>query len=636
MRKARIIGMLLMAVSAVSCSKTQVPYYGAFSEVGIDEIEPQGWLRTILLAQKDGLGMHREESGYPYNTCLWAGNIPKGGNPIAKGWWPYEQAGYMVDGLYRCGIFLQDSTLVALGRDNVRYVLDTPRSDGLLGPESLGDNQWALSVFFRAISAYYEETGDTKALKALENHFKALPDSLSNRQVCVIESMCKVYSKTHDAAILHEAEKIWNRFTEEYDADNSDFRPDDMISSKSIKVHGVTAAEVSKQPAILYLYTGNEKYLKESVGYYNALLRDNVLVDGIPASAEQIAPKSPEALHETCDISDFLWSYGYMLMATGDPQYGDLMESSLFNAAMGAVSKDFRSHEYFSSPNQIYATHTSSAADYGEEGLFRQAYRPGFDTECCSGNVHRMIPNYVSRMWMRNDDGIIASLYGPSVFTTCVNGVKVKVEEITDYPFDGKIVFRISTSDPVRFSFGLRIPDWASGSRVSSVGQCDTVRQGSFYYVERQFRDGDTVELSFPMTLRFARTEDGNGVNVWRGPLLMSLDIKEDAVKVVDGFKSSEEFPAWDINPASPWNYALSTDEPAHETICRVSGNPWSQASTPVAVTVKGYRVPVWTANGKTPTLPSPGFRHAEESDTLRLVPAGATRIRITTFPVCE
>ena len=36
--------------------------------------------------------------------------------------------------------------------------------------------------------------------------------------------------------------------------------------------------------------------------------------------------------------------------------------------------------------------------------------------------------------------------------------------------------------------------------------------------------------------------------------------IEEDVKTVVDGFKTSEDFPAYDITPASPWNYALSAD----------------------------------------------------------------------------
>lgn len=208
------------------------------------------------------------------------------------------------------------------------------------------------------------------------------------------------------------------------------------VAAAPVEVHGVTAAEVSKQPAILYLYTGRPEYLAAVDGFYASVERDHELVDGIPTSCEKLLGKAPEALHETCDISDFMWSYGYMLMATGDVRWADKLENAFYNAALGAVSKDFRAHQYFSSPNQIVATQFSSAADYGEEGLLRQAYRSGFDTECCSGNVHRMFPNYVSRMWLRDSrGGIVAALYAPGRLSTQVEDCSVAVLERTDYPF---------------------------------------------------------------------------------------------------------------------------------------------------------------------------------------------------------
>lgn len=140
-------------------------------------------------------------------------NNPGGGNPIAKGWWPYEQSGYMIDGLYRCGIFLRDSVLMQLGSDNVGYVLSHPRANGMLGPETLGENQWAFSVFARTLLAYYDYTEDDRIPVLLKKHFSALNDTLTNRQTCIIESMCKMYSYTGDKEILQKAGHIWDLFS---------------------------------------------------------------------------------------------------------------------------------------------------------------------------------------------------------------------------------------------------------------------------------------------------------------------------------------------------------------------------------------------------------------------------------------
>ena len=80
-----------------------------------------GWLRRMLELQRHGLTGHLEVAGYPFNTHLWAGaNIP-----IRSGasWWPYEQTAYWVDGLTRCGHYLNDPELLAKSRQQIDYVL---------------------------------------------------------------------------------------------------------------------------------------------------------------------------------------------------------------------------------------------------------------------------------------------------------------------------------------------------------------------------------------------------------------------------------------------------------------------------------------------------------------------------------
>lgn len=620
-----------------SCYSVQeeTEYYGVFSEAEIESINPEAWLEELLFIQKNGLGTHYAESGYPYNTCLWTGIIPKGGNPIAKGWWPYEQSGYLVDGLYRCGIFIDDEELLSLGEKCVEYVLDNPRENGLLGPELLGDNQWAFSVFARVLIAYYDNTCDERVPQLLKAHFEALPEHLTNRQTCIIESMCKMYSVTGDRSIIEKAADIWDEFSIKGTDDNEFFRHQDMENANEVCVHGVTAAEVGKQPAILYLYTGEEKYLDAARGFFESVDKKSGLVDGVPASYEQTYAKSPEALHETCDVSDFLWSYGYMLMATGDTKWADKMETAMFNAALGSISKDFCSHEYFSSPNQVVATHNSSCADYGVEGLARQAYRPGFDTECCSGNVHRMFPNFVSRMWMRTEnDGVVAVLYSPSCFETIIKGRSVRIEESTDYPFSDVVEFRFNLDRTVKFPFVFRIPEWAEGASYSiNGGVGKTVEAGSFHTVDRKFNSGDVIRIHLPNNPRFVSFYD-NGVSVKMGNMLFSVNIKESVKEVRDGFKTSEAFPAYDITPASAWNYALNREDAIEIERSEITGFPWLPENAPIKLKLKGYEVPSWRLeNGRTPSLPDEGFVTAEIPAEIEMIPSGCTRIRLTTLP---
>lgn len=612
-------------------------YFGKYTEVPLSEITPQGWLNELLLRQRNGLGLNRVESGYPYNTCLWAGQIPKGGNPKGQPWWPYEQSGYIVDGLYRCGLLLKDSVLINLGKRNIAFVLEHPRTNGQLCLENLGDTQWPFVVFVRTIMADYAVTKDAKILKALTNHFLALPENLGDREICIIESICWLYQQTNDKRLIELAERIWNNYSSSANRKNKYFQQDKMVAGDSVKGHGVTVSEVGKQPAILYMSTGKEIYKQAAIGFFKSVYRDNMLVDGVPSSSESLSGKKPEGVHETCDISDFSWSLGYLLLATGENEWADKIERGILNAGLGAISKDFKSHEYFSSPNQIFATQESFTQSKHLEWKSRQTYRPGFDTECCSGNVHRIIPIYAGRLWLKdNRSGIVAALYAPNVITTNlgIKQVPVEITETTGYPFSGEIKFSIKTGRTLRFPFSMRIPAWADGATVQINNEkIIAAPKDSFFVLERAFKSGDVITLNLPMEVLLESPSE-NSVSVTRGPLVFSLLVAENTMAITSQPKTSMNFPAWEITPASPWNYAL-TPAMTKEVVVQqkpIANFPWQPENSPVILSIPAKRVPSWQADSTTPALPDIGFTTAE-TERINLIPLGATRIRLSVFP---
>ena len=119
-------------------------------------------------------------------------------------------------------------------------------------------------------------------------------------------------------------------------------------------MHGVTYCEEMKLPMLLYAYTGEQKYLDAAVRADEKLLRHHLLPDGVPSSNEHLDGNDPLTSHETCDITDYTWSLGYYLMTTGDAVYADAIEKAVFNAGPGAVTKDFKALQYFSSVNQCH------------------------------------------------------------------------------------------------------------------------------------------------------------------------------------------------------------------------------------------------------------------------------------------
>ena len=80
---------LFISLSIFACQSqvNRQQSFSAFHEVPVSEITPKGWLEEWLIRQRDGLGLHRAESGHPYNTGMWTTVIPKRKELAASQYW---------------------------------------------------------------------------------------------------------------------------------------------------------------------------------------------------------------------------------------------------------------------------------------------------------------------------------------------------------------------------------------------------------------------------------------------------------------------------------------------------------------------------------------------------------------------
>lgn len=624
--------------------------YAAFAEGLINDITPEGWVREILVRQKDGLTGHPEAMSYPFDSCCWAGNLEMSKNPHYWGsdWWRFEQSAYYVDGFSRLGYVLDDEELMAKGKANVDYVLDHPlppkpgyvfdessyrgfgfgasraamiekskiiaaagRPEGRLGRE--GDSMgWPFAVFFRTMKTYYEATGDPRVPAALEkNYLTYTPEELSEgRYIINIEGILWTYALTGNTQLLELAEAVWAMV------------PNNMqqyLSDQHMSGHGVTVCETLKLPMLLYAFTGKEIY-KEAALKGDRKMEDlNMLIDGIISSSEGLAGVESLASHETCDISDYTWTIGYYLMVTGDASFADRLERAIYNAGFGAVTKDFKAMQYFSCPNQFLCTGSSNHNDYKKAKTW-MAYRSAHEVECCIGNLHRYFPNFASRMWMKDRNGQpVAALYGPSsVVYDLGGGVTVKIHEITNYPFEEDIRFKFTfyengkvSKKPHQMDFTYRVPGWCKASD----------KQG-FQTVSKTWKSGEKFDVNFPMEIEFVKNAV-QGESVVRGPLTFTYAIPADwevDTKVYDYLAGKEsknpDFVNWNITPSGKWNYAIRNSGLDKVRLIKThsKGFPFDLDNVPLKIRIPVTGVKDWNLD-VVPSKPYEGQRFTQWTD---------------------
>ncbi len=662
--------------------------YAMYRPAALREVQPGGWIRDFLLRQASGLTGHVAVSGYPYGYKFW-GSQDDDTEGSYGAWWPYEQTGYWIDGALKCGYLAGDEALYRQALEEIDFAIAHAAPDGFIGPDSLRDkDRWPHAVFFRAVLAQYEISGDPRYLDALSRHYRSTPHPMGwDRDVTGVEILLNLYQENHQADLLALAEELYARFNRQWP--EHDCATQTLLSDKKQTEHGVTFNEEAKLAAMLYSATGKPEYLNSVVHGYEKLSRDAQLADGLHSCTEHIRDKTALDSHETCDISDHAWALAYLLQAGGDAQYADRIERVIFNALPGAITKDFRALQYFSCPNQVIADSTSNH-NFMMRGLNWMSYRPDHEVECCPGNLHRAMPNYVSHMWMRSaEGGIAAVLYGPGSLQTGLGAedTPVSIHAQTRYPYEEAVEFTLRPARPTVFAFALRIPGWCRRARLSLNGQSvqADLRPGSFFTLRREWQDGDQLRLELPFELTLERWPQG-GVSLSYGPLTLALPVPARAEVESENSTTLQrqrtlgerfqprrrevrtDFPAWNLSPAGPWNYALCVDEDSLKNL-RVEWNdactdPLDAANPPLRLRVRARRVRGWrlvhtrrtrhwghwdnhgefrrgmrTIHGDfrfTPPLPDPQrlpARLSETDEEIVLIPYAATLLRVTVFP---
>lgn len=629
-----LISLLLIGGSTASAQTNK----SVLQDIGIEGMKAEGWMKEALTTQRNGLTGHIQMAGAPFDKEGWGDATQK----KMDRWEDFEQTGYWADGALRCGYLIDDPELTQRVKEWIDFQIDHPKEDGFIGPEL--HNLWPHVVFFRVIMAEYSRNPSPKIIKALSNHYKNAARSqtliktggpewdFNERTMLHIEMLCWLYQQTNDAFFIEKAENTYKAFCSR----KSPFTMQAFLSDEVPIVHSVSSFETLKIPVILYINTGKKEYLDAAIHGIQKVYKYHGLADGIPSGNEAHDGNMPNEVHETCCVSDAQWALGYFLQATGDVQWADLMEKICFNAAFSVVWKDFKSLQYYSSPNQVIAKNNSSFCMY-VGGQDRMAYRIAHGPACCNGNMNRMIPLFCSRQWMKKgDNGIVAAMYAPSSFTTKLKGSKneITIQEETNYPFEETIRFRMKMKRSTPFSFWLRIPQWCKGASITVNGQAADIvcKAGTFVEVQRKFSDGDIIELKLPMKAKSV-SMPYDGVAFERGPLVFSLNVKAQEeiteTRELDGIKFQSRI----LTPLSEWNYAPVDTENIEVVNSNDYSNIWNPETTPVRLKVKAVTVTNWQLyrDNFTPYMPSV-IRKGEEK-VIELVPVGTTVLRMTVFP---
>jgi len=620
---------------------------GAFDLLPLGSIRPKGWLKSQLQIQANGLSGHLDET--------WPDVGPNSGwlGGTGESW---ERGPYFLDGLIPLAYLLADERLKAKAQRFIEWTLKSQTERGMFGPQS-NDDWWPRMVMLKALTQYYEVTADPRVIPMMTRYFKYQLEALPTRpltswgrfrwqdQVLTIQWL---YDRAPDPRLL-DLMKLLRIQGHDWIGQYEHFQYKEKMSSAKLKLmtkmpgfqdvrmatHGVNNGEAVKTGAVWSRISGSNSDRQAVLKMISELDRYHGLPNGMFSCDEHLAGRNPSQGSELCTVVEYMFSLEQSLAILGDASLGDRLEKLAFNALPGAMTDDMWAHQYDQQPNQVECSlHKEPWTTNGPESNL-YGLEPHFG--CCTANFSQGWPKFTASLFMTSGEGgLVAAAYSPCEVRTHLKGTEVQVTEETDYPFRGAIRMTVSPSRPLRFPFLLRIPGWADGAEILVNGRSESsVRAGAFARVEREWKQGDTIKLSFPMQPQVI-TGFNESVSVERGPLVFAYNIDQDWLKLRDRGMTAD----WQVYPSSRWNYALEVDPSAqsHQEI-KVTENaltdkPFASEGTPTQLRVKARLLPSWTASeGVAGTLVESPVESSEHNETITLIPYAAAKLRITSFP---
>ena len=211
---------------------------------------------------------------------------------------------------------------------------------------------------------------------------------------------------------------------------------------------------------------------------------------------------------ESCVAYNLLKLTRHIYTWNGDPRAFDYYERTLYNARLGTQDVDGMKLYFY--PLRAGATKFYNS--------------PTDSFWCCTGTGAEEFARFNDSIYFHDGDDLYVNLFIPSELNWTQQHIVLRQE--TRFPREPRTQLSLKLAQPKKFALHLRIPSWISPDaklRLNGETLNAFASPGSYLSVQREWHDGDRIELDLPMHLHtMSLPGDDSQLAMLYGPLVLA------------------------------------------------------------------------------------------------------------------
>ena len=551
MKKIFLALLLLFSFSVNSQEKNPNKVVEKYQILPFGTIKPSGWLKVQMQKDVDGFVGNLDKlvpelindpiysSGRLHKNSKLKdlGNNKEGdteGSEQYK-WWNSETQSNWWDGYIRNVILLNDKKGLEKVDNYIQRILKTQDKDGYIGIydkelrynfNSENGELWSKTTMYRGMLAYYEHSKDAKLwnaiVRAVDNVMINYPINNSSpyssgkefnggvsHGLTFTDVLDKMYQITGDTKYTYYALFLYRDFCKTYQSEKDVQLENILNPNYKLQSHGVHTYE-HLRPLIVAAYASNDVELQKALQIYIERIEKSTTLTGGAIGDEWIAQRTANATHtgyEYCSLHELLDSYTVLFQKQGTSKSAEMVENIFYNAAQGSRNPDHSCIAYLKTDNSFGMDGTKNGEVETNRKQTRYKYSPAHQdvAVCCNPNAGRITPYFIEKSWLKENDNVLVNvLLMPNILETKIQNQLVKIETITEYPYQNKFTFKISNSKYAQFIIKIRKPSWAT--KVLTNDSYTTVNE--FLVFDRKIGKEDKIQIEFLTEIQIK--EDAN------------------------------------------------------------------------------------------------------------------------------